>query len=128
MDIARIVFAVIGAILLATSFKMFLLSYNYHREKGVIYMPKWKKATKKELEQMDERIKKSKYHYIRNIFFFYGAIFLVFGIFCISTSVWLLYPTFALCAIMTIYAIVQSSVNNRKYKKIIEAEKTTARN
>ena len=104
---------------------MFLVSYRQHNAKGFIFTNTWLFASKKEREDMDERIKKYEYKVARNVFFILGVLFsLIVVSFYISTP-WLWTLIGILVGVLCVYAIIQYIIGERLRKSIEEERKST---
>ena len=103
---------VVGAIAVIS----FYIAYRQHKENGYIFTNTWVWASKKERENMDERIKKREYRLARNIFFILGIIFSILAGNILFQFWWYNLIFSVLCVFVCIYAIVRWSKNERLYK------------
>jgi len=119
--------AIMGAIAIFS----FFIAYRQHKEKGFIFAgllfaTEFLYASKKEREEMDERIKKAVYRVARNVFFLIGVIFMIYAVnFHLEIS-WLFYIGHAVTAIIVIYAIYKQAAHKR-LSESIESEKKNNR-
>jgi len=101
---------------------LFFIAYRQHKEKGFIFTNAWLYASKKEREDMDERIKKAEYRVGRNVFFVLGTLFSLLIVNIHLGASWLYTLMGFLAGFLVIYAIVQYVIGER-LRTSIEAER-----
>ena len=102
---------IVSALLGIFSLFLFFIAYLQHRQKGFIFTNAWLYASKKERENMDERIKKREYRVARNIFFVLGVLFSLLAVIIHLETLWLQNFGYILMGLLAVllctYAIVQ---------------------
>ena len=117
-----------SAILGVIAVLCFYIAYRQYKQKGFIFTNKWLYASKKEREEIDERIKKSEYRVGRNVFLGIGFLFIAIAVYSLSSISWLMFIIIALIVILCVYAIVQYVQNSRLYNSMEERNISNHRN
>jgi len=109
---------IIGFVMMAPmAIVCFIIAYRQHKQMGFVFTNRWLLSSKKEREEMDERVKSREYKFSRNVFFIVGLSTAVFAAaFLFGVVRWILYTGYALMLIACIYAILQWVSNERYYK------------